>query len=95
MFGEAQRQFPDTEGLSTLSDKMSPPAPIDVDLVGVTDTSSVPVPDPLTVNGISSWREKMTKMPTGVAAACSSDMFKSPVRSSPNLQEITMPEACA
>ncbi|KAF7715387.1 Uncharacterized protein PECH_002812 [Penicillium ucsense] len=57
---------------------MSPPAPIDVDLVGVTDTSSVPVPDPLTVNGLPGWREKMTKIPLGVAAACSSDMFKSP-----------------
>jgi aromatic amino acid aminotransferase I len=58
---------------------MSPPAPLDVDLVGVTDTTAVPVPDPLTVNGIPAWRAKTAKMPTGVAAACSSDMFKSPV----------------
>lgn len=46
---------------------------------GVTDTTAVPVPDPLTVNGVPAWREKMAKMPTGIAAACSSDMFKSPV----------------
>ncbi|KAJ5662184.1 Aromatic amino acid aminotransferase [Penicillium maclennaniae] len=57
---------------------MSPPAPLEVDMVGVTDTSAVPVPDPLTVNGVPAWREKMGQMPTGVAAACSSDMFKSP-----------------
>ena len=48
-------------------------------MVGVTDTSAVPVPDPLTVNGVPAWREKMGQMPTGVAAASSSDMFKSPV----------------
>lgn len=58
---------------------MSPPAPLDVDIRGDTDTSSVPVPDPLTVNGVPGWRAKMAQMPTGVAAACNSDMFKSPV----------------
>lgn len=58
---------------------MSPPAPLDVNLVGVTDTSSVPIPDPLAVNGVSEWRAKTADIPTGVAAACSSDMFKSPV----------------
>jgi aromatic amino acid aminotransferase I len=58
---------------------MSPPAPLEVDMVGVTDTSAVPISDPLTVNGVPAWREKMIKMPTGVAAASSSDMFKSPV----------------
>ncbi|KAJ5125625.1 Aromatic amino acid aminotransferase [Penicillium atrosanguineum] len=57
---------------------MSPPAPLEVDMVGVTDTSAMPVPDPLTINGVPTWREKMGQMPTGVAAACSSDMFKSP-----------------
>ncbi|KAJ6123173.1 Aromatic amino acid aminotransferase [Penicillium capsulatum] len=57
---------------------MSPPAPLDVDMAAVTDTSAVPIPDPLTVNGVPAWREKMAQMPTGVAAACSSDMFKSP-----------------
>lgn len=46
---------------------------------GDTDTSAIPVPDPLTVNGVSAWRAKVAQIPTGVAAACSSDMFKSPV----------------
>jgi aromatic amino acid aminotransferase I len=46
---------------------------------GITDTSAVSIPDPLTLNGVPGWREKMAKMPTGVAPACSSDMFKSPV----------------
>lgn len=58
---------------------MSPPAALEVDMMGVTDTTAMPLPDPLTVNGVPAWREKMTQMPTGVAAACSSDMFKSPV----------------
>lgn len=58
---------------------MSPPASLDVDLRGDTDTSSVSVPDPLTVQGVPAWREKASRVPTGVAAAASSDMFKSPV----------------
>lgn len=58
---------------------MSPPSAVDVEMMGVTDTSAVPIPDPLTLNGVPGWREKMAKMPTGVAPACSSDMFKSPV----------------
>ncbi|KAJ5584362.1 uncharacterized protein N7459_004162, partial [Penicillium hispanicum] len=57
---------------------MSPPAPLDVDMVGVTDTSAVPIPDPLTVNGVPGWRQKKAQIPTGVAAPCNSDMFKSP-----------------
>jgi aromatic amino acid aminotransferase I len=59
---------------------MTPPVPLDVNMVGVTDTSAVPIPDPLTVNGVSAWRKKVAHIPTGVAAASSSDMFKSPVR---------------
>ncbi|CAG7973395.1 unnamed protein product [Penicillium salamii] len=58
---------------------MSPPAALDVNLVGVSDTSTVPIPDPLAVNGVSAWRAKTANIPTGVAAACNSDMFKSPV----------------
>jgi aromatic amino acid aminotransferase I len=58
---------------------MSTPERLHVDLVAVTGTTTVPVPDPLTINGIPAWRAKTAKMPTGVAAACSSDMFKSPV----------------
>ncbi|KAJ5399605.1 hypothetical protein N7465_010094 [Penicillium sp. CMV-2018d] len=58
---------------------MSPPAALDVNLVGVTDTSAVPIPEPLAVNGVSAWREKTAKVPTGIAAASNSDMFKSPI----------------
>lgn len=58
---------------------MSPPAALDVNLVGVTDTSAVPIPEPLAVNGVSAWRQKTAKVPTGIAAASNSDMFKSPV----------------
>jgi aromatic amino acid aminotransferase I len=58
---------------------MSPPSSVDVNLVAVTDTSAIPIPDPLTVNGVPAWREKTAKIPTGVAAASNSDMFKSPV----------------
>ena len=54
--------------------------PLDVDLVGVTDTSAVAIPDHLTVNGVSKWREKTGQIPTGVAAPSNSDMFKTPVR---------------
>ena len=58
---------------------MSPPSAVDIEMKGVTDTSAVSIPDPLTFKGVPGWREKMAKMPTGVAPACSSDMFKSPV----------------
>ena len=56
---------------------MSPPTAIDVE--GVQDTQGIIIPNPLTVNGISDQRAKAGKMPTGVAAWSSSDMFKSPV----------------
>lgn len=58
---------------------MSPPAAVEVDLRGDSDTSSVPCPDPLTVDGVDTWRTKAPKVPTGVAPATHSDMFKSPV----------------
>lgn len=58
---------------------MSPPAPLDVDLRGDSDVSSVPVPDPLTVDTVPDWRSRAPQMPIGVAAGASSDMFKSPV----------------
>lgn len=67
---------------------MSPPAAVDVNLVGVTDTSTVPIPDPLAVNGVSAWRAKTANIPTGIAAACNSDMFKSPVWSMWKMLEI-------
>lgn len=58
---------------------MSPPAAVDIEVSGVTDTSSMVIPDPLTADDVKAWRAK-TKMPTGVAAMANSDMFKSPVR---------------
>lgn len=54
---------------------MSPPASIDDDPRG--DFSA----NPLTVDGVASWRAKTAKIPTTVAPAVNSDMFKSPVRS--------------
>ncbi|KAL2008574.1 hypothetical protein VTN00DRAFT_6768 [Thermoascus crustaceus] len=56
---------------------MSPPAAVDIEVTGVTDTSSMVIPDPLTLDDVKAWRAK-TKMPTGVAAMANSDMFKSP-----------------
>lgn len=57
---------------------MSPPAPIDVDLRGDSDTTAILVPDPLTIHGVLAWRQTAAKMPTGVAPSTNSDMFKSP-----------------
>lgn len=61
---------------------------MDVDIEGLTDTSSVVVPDPVLANGhthavfslhdIAPHRAKSVPMPPGVAAFSSSDMFKSP-----------------
>lgn len=59
---------------------MSPPAPLDIDVKADSDTTTVVVPDPLTVTGVAAWRLQAAKVPTGTAAAASSDMFKSPVR---------------
>lgn len=59
---------------------MSPPSAVEVDLRGDSDTSSVPVPNPLTVDGVATWRSKTAKVPSTVAPAVHSDMFKSPVR---------------
>lgn len=56
-----------------------PPAAIEVEVKGVTDISSVVIPDPLTVNDVPHRRAKAPKMSGGVAAHASSDMFKSPV----------------
>lgn len=55
---------------------MSPPASVDGALRGDSDNSSVP----LTVDGVASWRAKTAKIPTTVAPAVNSDMYKSPVR---------------
>lgn len=56
---------------------MSPPSAIDVEVVGITDTEGIALPDPLTVNGIPGRRAKSQKISMGVAAHASSDMFKS------------------
>jgi hypothetical protein len=58
---------------------MAPPIAIDVE--GVSDTQGIVIPDPLTVNGITSRREKSGKLVAGVAAGANSDLFKSPVSS--------------
>jgi aromatic amino acid aminotransferase I len=66
---------------------MTPPA-MDFDVAGVTDTSSILLPNPVLANGpthaafsvddIAPHRAKSAPMPQGVAAFTSSDMFKSP-----------------
>jgi aromatic amino acid aminotransferase I len=56
---------------------MAPPAAIDV--VSVSDTQGIVIPDALTVNGVSSRRAKAGKLNGGTAAFTSSDYFKHPV----------------
>ena len=61
---------------------------MDVDVQGLTDTSSILIPNPVLANGpthavfsvndIAPHRAKSVPMPPGVAAFTSSDMFKSP-----------------
>lgn len=55
--------------------EMSPPATIEDGPRG--DSCA----NPLTVDGVASWRAKTAKIPATVAPAVNSDMFKSPVRS--------------
>jgi len=54
---------------------MAPHSAFDVD--DVTDTEAIIRPDPLTINGIFARRAKAGKLVAGVAAATSSDLFKS------------------
>lgn len=66
---------------------MSPPIALDVEVEGLTDTSGITVPDPMsmkrdihpifTIDHVLPHREKSAKMPAGVAPFGSSDMFKS------------------
>ena len=66
---------------------MAPPA-MDIDVEGVTDTTSILIPNPVLASGpthavfsvddIAPHRAKSAPMPPGVAAFSSSDMFKSP-----------------
>lgn len=55
---------------------MSPPVAVDNDSNNV---GSVAATGPLTVDAIPALRAKSAKIPTGVAPATNSDMFKSPV----------------
>ncbi|KAI9891023.1 MAG: Aromatic/aminoadipate aminotransferase 1 [Vezdaea aestivalis] len=55
---------------------MAPPHS-EVDLVPVSDVNAIIVPDPLTVNGITSRRAKGLKLPGTIAALSSSDSYKS------------------
>lgn len=58
---------------------MSPPTAVDVHVEGVTDTSSVLLPNPLSLEGIAAKRAKADPIPGGIAAYTSSDFFKSAV----------------
>lgn len=66
---------------------MAPPTAIDIDIdiEGVTDTQAIVMPDPLTMESVAGHRLKTPKMSGGVAAFASSDMWKTPVRSTPKL----------
>ncbi|KAI9813150.1 MAG: Aromatic/aminoadipate aminotransferase 1 [Pycnora praestabilis] len=55
---------------------MSPPSAINIE--GVTDTESILLPSPLTINDVPSRRAKAGLLNGGVAAATNSDLFKSP-----------------
>ena len=50
--------------------------PSAVDVVALSDTSSMVMVDPLTVQGITAQRAKGAKIPTVVAAVSNSDAFK-------------------
>lgn len=66
---------------------MSPPVALDVAVEGVTDTSGIALPDPMsikrdihpifTIDDVLPQRQNSAKMPAGVAPFGSSDMFKS------------------
>lgn len=66
---------------------MSPPVAVDNDSNNV---GSVAASGPLTVDAIPALRAKSAKIPTGVAPAVNSDMFKSPVCSNSRLYKRTM-----
>lgn len=56
---------------------MAPPSAIDI--VGVSDTTAITIPDALTVNGVSARRAKAGMLNGGVAASTNSDLFKARV----------------
>lgn len=55
---------------------MAPPSALDMG--GISDTQIATFTDKLSVNGIPARRSKAPKMPVGIAAHASSDMYKSP-----------------
>lgn len=61
---------------------MTPPSAVSngVTVHGVTDTTSVTIPNPLTVAGVVARRERSAPLKAGIAAATSSDAFKTKVR---------------
>ena len=60
---------------------MTPPSAIsnDITVHGVTDTETVTIPSPLTAAGVMARRAKNAPLKAGIAAATSSDQFKSKV----------------
>jgi aromatic amino acid aminotransferase I len=56
---------------------MSPPSAVEVE--GVRDTEGIPLPNPLSVNGVFARRAKAGKLIAGTAAFASSDHFKGKV----------------
>ncbi|KAI9839336.1 MAG: Aromatic/aminoadipate aminotransferase 1 [Sclerophora amabilis] len=60
---------------------MTPPTAIDVE--ATSDTTAVALPNPLTINGVSSRRAKAGRLNAGVAAFTSSEAFKSPTQGKP------------
>ncbi len=56
-------------------------APHSLDVESLTDTQSLVLPDPLTINDVSAKRAKESKLVAGVAAWTSSDLFKIKVSS--------------
>jgi aromatic amino acid aminotransferase I / 2-aminoadipate transaminase len=81
----SEQDFVERSDLSSFT--MAPPIALDVEVEGLTDTSGVTVPDPISMNGdthpiftiddVLPHRQKSAKMPEGVAPFGSSDMFKS------------------
>jgi aromatic amino acid aminotransferase I len=58
---------------------MAPPAAIDIEIEGITDTEAIAIPNPLTIKAITARRLKAGKLVAGAAASTSSDFFKTPV----------------
>jgi aromatic amino acid aminotransferase I len=55
---------------------MSPPSAIDVDVQAIDDTTAITVPNPLTLDSVSSRRAATGKLIAGVAAVANVEQFK-------------------